>query len=87
LLLIATGDDYRGRYHASRTAGSRRENAEDPIHPREEDEDEDDVVERIPDGLQDHVQNVYIGHKEAPGKGAYEQKNEGDPIKCVLRAQ
>src|SRR5829696_6667452 len=78
---------YGGRYHHSRSAGSRRESSEDPVHPREEDEDEDDVVERIPDGLQDNVQDVYIGHKEPPGKGAYEQKNEGDPVKYVLRAQ
>src|SRR5215204_38727 len=66
--------------------GALSEHPEYPIQAGEEDQDEDEVVERIPDSLQGNVQDVYVGYEVPPGESADQQENESDPVESVLRA-
>src|SRR5215218_6632783 len=63
--------------------GALSEHPEYPIQAGEEDQDEDEVVQRIGYRLQDHVQDVYVGHEETPGESADDQEHESDPIEGI----
>src|SRR5688572_7817570 len=44
---------------------TRLEHADDPVHPGQRDQDEDDVVQRVPDALEQLVEDVDVGDEVA----------------------
>jgi hypothetical protein len=56
------------------------EDPNQPVQARERDQDEDDVVERVPDPLEELVQDVDVRDELAPGEGTDQEKHERDPV-------
>lgn len=58
--------------------------AVDPVKARERDEDEDEIVERIPNRLKSDVEDIHVRHEISPCKCPDQEEYERDPIKRVL---
>lgn len=44
------------------------ENADEPVEPGQRDQDEDDIIEGVPDPLEQSVQDIHVSDEIAPGE-------------------
>src|SRR3982751_3164070 len=58
----------------------------DPVQAGEQEEDVDDIVERIEGILRKLFKDVYVGHEEIPGESPDQQDDKGDPVEHILRS-